>query len=144
MSNNTKVFPLIAEPHPPEYDGYQFITLLRYNEKNYISIVDNVDNKEITAYILDYCDSINFPEERILQIAAHWYEKDCRHPISIEFSRLDVSEEISNIVRTFPVDYVTRVIGPMFKFPMEGPSKIKKRKRKRISSKWNFEDNFNK
>lgn len=126
-------YPLIVESHPENYTGYDFITLIKYNDTNYLNIIDNVCNKQIITYVLDLCGPSNVNEELIINIAQKWFaENHNNYPISIEFSKLNMSAQTSSILRYFPIDYVTRVIGPLPEYNMAGPFKVKKRKRKLI------------
>jgi len=138
MKPQTK-FPLIIESHPPDYNGYDFITLIRFNDENYLTIVDNVINKQIICYVLDLCAQSSINEEHVIEIANHWYTNNkSNYPISIEFSKLELSGKLSNLIRCFPIDYVTRVIGPLPEFEMGGAVKVRKRKRKSIPKNIEF------
>jgi hypothetical protein len=129
MSKSYK-FPLIIEPYPENYNGYEFITLIKFNDENYLNIVDNVINKKIICYVLDYCKSEQVNESEIIEIASDWHTNNREnYPISIELSRRGITS-FNKIVRKFPIEYVTRTIGPVFQFPMSGNIKIKRRKRK--------------
>jgi hypothetical protein len=76
---------------------------------------------------------MNIDEERIINIANHWYENNRQsYPISIEFFKYDVAKEMSKIIRCFSTDFIVRVIGPIYKYEMKGPTKIKRRKKKSI------------
>jgi len=126
-------FPLIVEPHPTDYNGYEFITLVRYNDENYLNIIDNICNKQIIAYVLDYCGPDNVNEQLIIDVAQNWYcNNKSNYPISVEFSRLKLAEQTTRILRYFPIDYVSRVIGPLPEYNMQGPIKEKRRKRRSI------------
>lgn len=136
MKKINQLFPLIAEPHPENFGGYAFLTLVRYNDEDYITIIDNVVKGEIIAYVLDFC-SKEFEskpqesEEAIIKVAIQWNDTaKGKYPISVEFARQGLGPITSRIVRKFQVDYVTRVIGPMPEFNMGMPHKIKKRKKK--------------
>ena len=132
-------YPLIIEEHPENYNGYDFITLIKYNDTTYLNIVDNVCNKQIITYVLDLCGPSNLDEELIINIAQKWaIENKHNYPISIEFSKMKLSEQTSSILRYFPIDYVTRVIGPLPEYNMAGPFKVKKRKRKLIPRNMEF------
>ena len=129
-----KKFPLIIENHPSDYNGYEFITLIKFNDESFISIVDNVSKKYIYGYVMDLCGPENFDEQRIIDVAYDWfYTNGDRYPISLEFSKKGMTQEMSPLIRTFPIDYVTRVIGPLPQFEMDGPIKVRKRKRKKVS-----------
>lgn len=130
----SKKFPLVVESHPDDYDGYEFITLVRFNDESFLNIVDNVNKKYIYGYVIDLCGPAQFDEEELIKIAYEWYYSNGdRYPISVEFSKRGIIEEVSSILRVFPLDYVTRVIGPLPQFDMSGPNKVRKRKRKELS-----------
>jgi uncharacterized protein YcsI (UPF0317 family) len=127
--NNTNS--LVIEDHPENYNGYEFITLIRYNDKNFLTIVDNVIDTSIIVYVLDYCNQLLISEEDVISIANDWYENNrTNYPISIEFSKRTIGDEMSKIVREFNTDFITRVIGPTYTFPMSGNRKIRRRKKK--------------
>lgn len=136
MKKINQLFPLVAEPHPETYAGYGFLTMISFNSENYITIVDNIVKEEIVAYVLDFCpkEFENKPEESeqaIIRVASIWYEiQPAAYPVSIEFARKGISAITSRIIRKFPIDFVTRVIGPLPEFNMGAPEKTKKRKKK--------------
>lgn len=129
----SKSIPLVIETYPENYDGYEFITLIRYNDENFINIVDNVINNTIITYVLDFCPRANISEEKIIDVAHEWFvtSKD-KYPISIEFSKRGLVSETSQILHCFPIDYVARVIGPLPTYKMDGAYKVRKRKKKVI------------
>jgi hypothetical protein len=130
ISNKAKAL-LIVEPHPETYIGYPFITLIQYKHQHLITIIDNADDKTIKAYVLDLCGPENVDEESIIVATSKWYETNrTNFPISIEFSKLRITTETSKILRTFNIDSVTRVIGPIPRFLMDTAAKIKRRKRR--------------
>lgn len=142
MKKNPTI-PLITEPHPDGYDNeYPFLTLIRYNDENYLNIVDNVVNKQIVAYNLDLCKATNVDEWAIVSIAKDWFdsERHKKHPLSIEFSRLGYATIVRPILRCYPVEFVTRVIGPLPEYKMGGVFKSKKKKKKSIPSGIEFTD----
>lgn len=131
MKKISKKYPLIVESHPEDYDGYDFITLIQHNDISYLTIVDNMDKKFINCYVLDLCKTNNIEEESVIRVADSWYaENKDNYPISIEFSKLGLTKDISKIMKSFSLDYVTRVIGPLPHFDMKGTIKVRKRKRK--------------
>jgi hypothetical protein len=125
--------PLIREDHPEDYTGYPFITLIQYRKENVLTIVDNSDDKHIRAFILDLCAPSQVDEERIIEVAAAWYGVSHeRYPISFEFSRAGISGSTTRIYRSFNIEFVTRVIGPLPKFEMGAAPSIKRRRRKPV------------
>ncbi len=125
--------PLIVEAHPDDYQGYPFITLIQYRKTHVLSIVDNSDDQSIKLYVLDLCGPEHVKEEKVIEIAAQWYETSkALHPLSVEFSRRGVTGETGRIYRTFNTEFVTRVIGPLPRFEMSEIIRIKRRKRKPV------------
>jgi hypothetical protein len=124
--------PLIVEPHPDNYTGYKFISMIRYNDENTINVVDNVINKSIHTYVLDLCGPAEVDEIQFIDIANGWYisGNHKNYPLSVEFSRVGWSIPSNKILRVFPLDYVTRIIGPLNEFPMAGYSRARKRKKR--------------
>jgi hypothetical protein len=141
MKKHLNYQPLIVEEHPKDYHGYEFITLIKYNDQNYLTIVDNINDDQVIAYVLDFCQHAKIDEEKIIKIANHWYEHN-RHlyPISIEFFKNDVARDMSKIIRCFSIDFIVRVIGPIYKYDMQGPVKVKRRKKKSIPKGIEFTD----
>ncbi len=126
--------PLIVEPHPVDYQGYPFITLIQYRKEHSLTIVDNADDKVIKLYVLDMCGPSQVNEELLVTVAHDWYTSGEyeRCPVSIAFSRAGVASEAMKIYRSFNLDFVTRVIGPLPKFEMKKGRSIKRRRRKPI------------
>ena len=125
--------PLIIEHHPSTYTGYPFITLVQYRDKQFLTIVDNVLDKKIKAYVLDYCGPEKVDEEYVIASAASWYENNREeYPLSVEFARLGVMSDFTKIFRSFNVEFVTRVIGPLPTFEMGVVHSVKRRRRKPI------------
>lgn len=127
--------PLIVEDHPKEYKGYPFITLMQYRDLHTLLIIDNATDKNIEGFVLDLCGPESVNEELVIETTADWFNSHRdRFPVSFYFSQMGVSEEFSKIFRTYPVDFVTRIIGPMPKFDMESGSSIKRRRKKHLPS----------
>lgn len=126
--------PLIIEPYPENYNGYPFITLIQYRKDHFVTIVDNTDDTSISAYVLDMCGPVGLSEEALILATLDWYEKTEGRtiPVSIAYSRAGIAFEVREIYRTFSVEYVTRVIGPLPKFEMDKIRSVKKRRRKPI------------
>jgi len=123
--------PLIVEEHPDDYEGYPFITLIQYRQEHILTIVDNVTDKEIRAYVLDLCGPTGLDEELIISIANEWYENHSSdYPLSFDFSKRDISNIVNPIYKKFNIDYVSRFIGPVFKFKMDEVFKIKRKRKK--------------
>lgn len=127
--------PLIIEPHPEDYDGYPFITLIQYRDKHILTVVDNATEKNINAFVLDLCNPEGLNEEIVITVIAEWYDVSAvKYPLSIEFSKRGIADEMSKIHRSFNLDFVTRVIGPLPKFNMTETKSVKRRRKKNVPS----------
>lgn len=125
--------PLIIEDHPLSYNGYPFITLIQHRNQHVLSIVDNADDKTIRAFILDLCGPERVDEALVINTAAMWfYTHKQKYPLSFEFSRLGMTDSIAKIYRTYNVEFITRVIGPLPKYDMSSVQSIKRRRRKPV------------
>lgn len=134
--------PLIIEPHPRDYSGFPFITLIQYRKQPMLVIVDNADDEVIRAFVLDMCGPERVDEEMIIHAASEWYTTNrSQFPISIEFSRRGMTSVTSKIYRALNVEFVSRVIGPVPKYPMSTVKSIKRRRRKPISASIQIDGN---
>lgn len=128
-----KTVPLIIEPHPKEYDGFPFITLIQYRKTPMLAIVDNADEDVVRAFVLDLCGPEEVDELHLFEIATHWYETSrSKYPISVEFSKRGLTFDVSKIYRALNIEFVSRIIGPVPKYPMNTIKSIKRRRRKPI------------
>lgn len=127
--------PLIVEPHPADYVGFPFITLIQFRKHPMLAIIDNSTDVAIRAYVLDCCGSERVDEETIVRVAAEWYENGRHtHPLSVEFSRRGMTAVTSRIYRVLNLEFVARAIGPVPCYPMVTTKPIKRRRRKAIAS----------
>lgn len=149
MKRLQNILPLKPEPHPENYSGYKFLSLVNFSDASFICIVDNVLNNEIVSYVLDlfpkvYDQNVQELEIHLLEIAGDWFEKSRhKYPLSIEISRRGLSNVYSKILQRYPIDNVSRVIGPLPSYNMGAPIKIKKRKLKKLSSGITIVNNTN-
>lgn len=133
-SKRNNPYPLIIENHPENYTGYPFLTLIQYRKQHLISIVDNADDKNIRAYVLDMCGPMGVDEELVIGHTINWFETGLyeTQPLSIAFTRAGITPITSKILHTINVDFVTRIIGPLPKFETKKIRSIKRRRRKSI------------
>lgn len=124
---------LIIEPHPQSYEGYPFITLVKFQYDYVLCIVDNVDDKTLKAYVLDECAAVNLNEKAIIQVAEQWYnDKSDRYPLSIEFSHRGLSPHVSEIFKEFDLNHITRIVGPVPRYEMKEIKNVRRRKKRKI------------
>lgn len=127
--------PLIVEPHPANYTGLPFITLIQYRKQPMLVIVDNADDEVVRTYVLDLCGPEHVDEEVVIQVAMDWFTTNRQnYPISVEFSRRGMTPITSKVYRALNIEFVSRIIGPVPKYPMNTVKSIKRRRRKPISN----------
>lgn len=126
--------PLIIEQHPVEYTGYPFITLIKFRQEHILTIIDNHDDKTITAYVLDDCSAAKVDEGALITLASDWFDTDRSCPLSIELSKRNMHGHFSPLLRTFSMEFVSRIIGPVPQYKMDQPISVKKKRRKQISA----------
>jgi hypothetical protein len=128
-------FPFIIQHHPVEYTGYPFLSVIQYKNQHIISIIDNVNKKTVKAFVLDLCGPENVDEELVINIASYWYEFERnRYPLSIEFSKRNLAGITAKIMKTYSIDSIARIMGPLYVYPTDNVIKIKRRKRREISN----------
>lgn len=131
----SKIIPLIKEPHPENYSGCPFLTLIEFKNVPLITIVDNYYQDVISAYVLDHCDPEGIDQSLILQAAEDWFiNSRTQYPLSFHFSKNDMTEVTSKIYRTYQAEYVTRAIGPVPSFAMDEVISIRRRRRRDVST----------
>lgn len=116
----------IQEKYPTAYEGYQFITLIQFNDKDYLTIVDNVDIENVYAFVLDHCNDAKLNELEIITICDEWYNSKSTIPFSLYAMKADL--DLNDIVRVFPKQFITRLIGPLFTFHYQKSKKVRRRK----------------
>lgn len=133
MAARKPVIPLIIEPHPEDYIGYPFMTLIQYRKAPLLVIVDNATSEYINAFVLDVCGPEGVNEDEVISTAIEWYKSNSKlFPISIEFSRAGMTKDTSKLYRSLNVEFISRVIGPVPLYEMLDVKSIKRRRRKPI------------
>jgi len=138
-----QIAPLIIEQHPKDYTGFPFITLLQYHKTPLLCIIDNADDSVIRTFVLDMCGPAGVNEEMIVMAAQNWHEEGlyANYPVSIHFSKLGLNSEAAKIYRSINIEFVSRAIGPVPKYPMTTTKSIKRRRRKPLSPAIEIHDN---
>ena len=97
-------------------------------------VVDNMDNDTLRSYVLDLCGPEQIKEELLLSVVSEWYDSNrYNYPVSIEFSRRGIARQVNKLYRTLNVEFITRIIGPIYKFPINEIRSVKRRRRKNLS-----------
>lgn len=125
--------PLIVESHPPEYSGLPFITLIQYKKQTMLTIVDNVTDSDIRAYVLDLCGPEHVAEEELIALANAWYENGrILRPFSVELSKAGLTAAVSRVYRVFNIEFISRVIGPAPVYATKSSGQVKRKKCRQV------------
>lgn len=120
--------PLILE-ELQDKANYLYLTLIEYKKERYLTIIDNIRGSDISAYVLDYVDAEDIDMAWLLSVANIWYYKSSeKYPLSFEFAKLGVKDKVEPILRTFNIDYVSRMIGKIFVYDIDAKPKIKRKR----------------
>lgn len=125
----------MAKAHPLIFEELQnnqnllFLTLIEYKKVRYLTIVENVIDTEIQAYILDNLSAEGIDSDWFLSVATKWfYSASDRYPLSFEFSKLGKGDVVRKTLKTFNINSTSRVIGKLFQYNLNDKPKIKRRK----------------
>ena len=123
-----KAPPLVFEELQDELN-YIFLTLIEFKRIKYLTIVENVIDDEIHAYVLDLLPAEEVDPNWFMSVATRWfYSASERYPLSFEFAKLGQGEVIKKAIRTFNINSTSRVIGKLFKFNVNAKPKVRRRK----------------
>lgn len=106
--------------------------MLEHRNDKYLIIIDNINSDSITAYVLDYAQQEGIDLVTFMKIAEEWVTKNNDYPLSFEFSKLGLTSVTRRIYKTFDLAYVTRLVGKVFKYDLETPTKIRRRRASRV------------
>ena len=120
--------PLQRFPHPPDYDGALFITIIEHRKKVLLTVVDNADGEWIRAYLLDHAERCKVNEEEFFEVVRDWWDAGSIRPVSIDLSLAGI--DCGGMLVTFRNVKVDLTVGPLPSF-RKLPFKISKRKVKR-------------
>lgn len=110
-------------------ENYLFLTLIEYKKVKYLTIIENVVDEEIQAYVLDNLAAEGVDQEWFLSVATRWfYSASDRYPLSFEFAKIGQGDVVKKILKTFNMNSTSRVVGKMFSFPINSKPKVKRRK----------------
>ena len=120
--------PLVVE-HLQDTMNHQFLTLVEYKRVKYLTIVENVIDEEIHAYVLDQLEAEGIDQQWFMSVATRWfYGASDRYPLSFEFTKLGQGDVVRKALKTFNMNSASRVIGKLFVFNMNSKPKVRRRK----------------
>lgn len=123
-----KVQPLIFEELQND-KNILFLTLIEYKKVKYLTIVENIVDTEIQAYILDNLVAEGIDQDWFLSVATKWfYSASDRYPLSFEFAKIGSGDVVRKSLKTFNINSTSRIIGKLFTYDIGSKPKIKRRK----------------
>lgn len=123
-----KAPPLVFE-QLEDVQNLQYLTLIDYKRTKYLTVIENVVDDEIHAYVLDNLAAEGIDQEWFLSVATIWfYGASDKYPLSFEFAKLKQSQVVMKVLKTFNLNSTSRVIGKIFTYPINAKPKIKRRK----------------
>ena len=124
----TKTPPLIIE-ELENHSNYIYLTMLEHKKVKYLTIIENVVDGEIQAYVLDNLKAESIDQDWFFNIATKWfYSSSDRYPLSFEFTKTGNGSIVRKLLKTFQVSSVSRLIGKIFTYQTNAKPKIKRRR----------------
>lgn len=112
-----------------ERANYIYLTLIEYKKKNHLCIIDNVNKNEISAYVLDFAKAEGIDVDELLSISTRWYyEASEKYPLSFEFAKRGLSEQMAPIRKSFKKDYISRFVGHPFSYNIDKKPKVRRKR----------------
>lgn len=124
-----KKIPTLVVEHAEDTGNHFYLSVVEYRKENYLVIVDNINEEELGAYVLDLAAQEGVNLKELLSVVTRWfYGSSHRCPLSFEFSRLGLTPVTNKIYKTFELAHVTRLIGNDFTYEIFAAPKIKRRR----------------
>jgi hypothetical protein len=120
--------PLILEPCEDNKNLF-FLTFIESKNEKFITVIDNMTNSEVVAYVLDNAPAEGVNVSEFMSIATKWYySASDKYPLSIEMHKLGLAKTTSKIIKVFTMAAISRLVGSTFIFNMYEKPKIRRKK----------------
>lgn len=117
-------FEIIQQP-----SNLLYLTVIEYKRENFLTVVDNITEDEVIAFVLDVAEQEGITLQQFLSIANRWYYSDSKnHPLSIEFAKHGLTPTVAPMIKSFDLNCVSRIIGYPFVYKLL----MKRVKRRRV------------
>ncbi len=124
----TQKLPLIYE-ELYDQSNYGYLMLIEYKKIKYLTVVENLVDDEIQAYVLDQLPAEGIDQDWFLSVTTRWfYASSDRYPLSFEFTKLGKADVVKKVLKTFNVNSVSRLIGKIFIYNLNSKPKVKRRR----------------
>ena len=106
-----------------------FLTLIEFKKVRYLTVIENVVDDEIQAYVLDTLNAEGIDQEWFMSVAIRWfYASSHRYPLSFEFAKLGKGDVVKKALKIFNINSTSRVIGKLFTYQLNAKPKVRRRK----------------
>lgn len=107
-----------------------FLSLLEYRKDNFLVVIDNITETEVTAYTLDYAEQSGIVIADFLSLATYWlYASSRRYPLSFEIAKLGLTQQLAPILKVYDANNVSRIVGVPFQYQIQSTKPKVKRRR---------------
>lgn len=123
-----KVIPPLIIENVHASQNYIFLSLVEYKKKEYLCIINELDDKECCVVIFDDIQNA-YRSNALLSIAIHWYYSSSeKYPFVVEIAKAGLIDVYSEHIKTFTTSNISRIVGKSFSFGLNIKPKLKKRK----------------
>lgn len=123
---------LVIEPHPSSYEGEPFLTLVKFLDSHHLCIINNMDKRILSAYVLDFCSPHGIDPFEVMAHARDWFESPDNYHMPFSFYLSKIGYEGAHaIYHEFQLNHIARIVGPIAEYELREVSKIRKRTRRR-------------
>lgn len=124
-----KRIPDLQIEHISDSANFYYLAVLQYCKEHHLVIIDNITDDVINAYKLDCAAQEGIDVSQLLTVITRWFYKSSHlYPLSIEFSKLNMSHATNRILKKFDLSHVTRVVGQDFQYDLNVKPKVRRRK----------------
>lgn len=113
----------------------QYLTIITYKDKTYLTIIDNVIGGQLIAFVLDIAEAEGVNLKWFIKIVNLWYyENSDKYPLSFEFTKNDSYNKVSKMIKTFNLSDISQISGRVFSYNMSDKIQVKKKRVQRAKS----------
>lgn len=124
-----KKIPNLIVERVSDIGSLYFLSMIEYKRDNYLTVINNIDEEEVGAYVLDFAQQEQINVQELMTVITRWfYQGSYYHPLSFEFSRLGLTPITNRIYKAFELTHVTRLVGNDFSYDLNASPKIRRRR----------------
>lgn len=125
-----KIIPPLTMEFKQDQTTLHFLSLLEYRRDNFLVVIDNITETEVSAYTLDYAEQSGIAIADFLSVATYWlYKSSGSYPLSFEIAKLGLTQKMAPILKVYDANNVSRIVGVPFQYQLElARPKVKRRR----------------